>query len=202
MIIPWGAFRVEVIFFPRGEVPGGSRDLFGLPIWRKNLRTRPRGYFFMLRSILILLDLDIPLKSQKISKNRIYIISSFSKFDQIMISGYGSACFFTLIPNPTSTPAQTRLKSRFYQKSEFYGTSTLNAPYSMGPWFKAMPHGSHRVIFKRPPAGAAARRILAIFRNFRKNRIFRKIGQNRFLNPVWADLDSRFGFSVKNRSYS
>ena len=46
-----------------------------------------------------------------------------------MIWGYGSAWFFTLIPNPTSKPPQTRLKTRFYQKSDFYGTSTLNSPY-------------------------------------------------------------------------
>ena len=82
--IPWGEFKVEVIFFPRGAprgdpqggVPrgwspgggprGGSRELFGLPTWRKNLRIRPWGYFFMLRSILIFPDLEIPLKSQKI----------------------------------------------------------------------------------------------------------------------------------------
>ena len=89
-MIPWGEFKVEVIFLsqeaPRGVpgVPGspgggeggdrrqgGSGELFGLPIWRKSIRIRPRGYFFMLRSILILPDLEIPLKSQKIRKKRI-----------------------------------------------------------------------------------------------------------------------------------
>ena len=82
MLIPWGEFKVEVIFFsrgaprgdpqggvprggsPRGGPQGGSGELFGLPIWRKNLRIRPWGYFFMLRSILILLDLEILLKRQ------------------------------------------------------------------------------------------------------------------------------------------
>ena len=49
-----------------------------------------------------------------------------------MFWGYGSALFFTLIPNPTSKPAQTILKTRFYQKSHFYGTSTLNSPYGIG----------------------------------------------------------------------
>ena len=96
--LPWGEFKIEVIFFPRGAprgdpqggVPrggprGGSGELFGLPTWRKNLRIRPRGYFFMLRSILILPDLEIPLKSQKIRKKRIYKKSIFSNFDQIMI---------------------------------------------------------------------------------------------------------------------
>ena len=77
--IPWGEFKVEVIFFPRGAprgdpqggVPrggipwGGSGELFGLPTWRKNLRIRPQGYLFMLRSILILPDLEIPLKTKK-----------------------------------------------------------------------------------------------------------------------------------------
>ena len=45
-----------------------------------------------------------------------------------MIRGYGSALFFTLIPNPTSKPAQARLTTRFHQKSYFHGTSTLNSP--------------------------------------------------------------------------
>ena len=38
-------------FLPQGGLPGGgslggSRELFGLPIWRKTLRIRPWGYFF------------------------------------------------------------------------------------------------------------------------------------------------------------
>ena len=67
-------FTIEVIFFPRGaprggNPQGGSGELFGLPTWRKDLRIRPWGYFFMLRSILILLDLEIPLKIQKFINN-------------------------------------------------------------------------------------------------------------------------------------
>ena len=142
--IPWGEFKVEVIFFPRGAPRGdpqggspqggprgGSGELFGLPIWRKNLRIRPQGYLFMLRSILILPDLEIPIKNQKIWKKRIYKKSIVSNFDQIMIWGYGSAWFSTLIPNPTSKPPQTMLKPRFSQNSDFYCTSTLNSPYGM-----------------------------------------------------------------------
>ena len=60
----WGCF---------GHVLG----LFGPPIWPKNLRIRPLGYFFMQNSILKLPDLEIPLKIQKIrktdfQKNRIF----------------------------------------------------------------------------------------------------------------------------------
>ena len=45
--------------------------LFGPPIQPKILKIRPLGYFFMLHSMAMLPDLEIPLKSQKISKNRI-----------------------------------------------------------------------------------------------------------------------------------
>ena len=80
--IPWGEFKIEVIYFPRGAPRGdtqggpqggcpwgGSGELFGLPIRRINPRIRPQGYFFMLRSILPLPDLKILLKIQKITKN-------------------------------------------------------------------------------------------------------------------------------------
>ena len=40
------------------------------------------------------------------------------------------------------------------------------------------------------------------FEVFEKIAFFDKIGQNRFFNWVWADLDSGFEFSVKNQSYS
>ena len=53
--------------------------------------------------------------------------------------------------------------------------------------------------FKRPPAGAAARRF---FEFFEKISFFEKLVKIGFVNHVWADLDSKFGFSVKNRSYS
>ena len=81
-MIPWGEFKIEVIYFPRGAPRGdtqggpqggcpwgGSGELFGLPIRRINPRIRPQGYFFMLRSILPLPDLKILLKLQKITKN-------------------------------------------------------------------------------------------------------------------------------------
>ena len=38
-----------------------------------------------------------------------------------------------------------------------------------------------------------------IFGDFSKNLIFLKIGQNRVLGRVWADLDSGFEFSAKIR---
>ena len=144
-----GNFKIEVIFFPRGAPrgdprgvspgvsPGGSPgSCSGFPSGEKNLRIRPRGYFFMLRSILILPDLEIPLKCQKIMKKRSCKKSNCSNCDQIMIWGYGSAWFFTLIPNPTSKPPQTMLKTRFYQKCYFYGTSISWGPLgSPGvPW--------------------------------------------------------------------
>ena len=74
--IPLGSY--PKIFSP-GGLPGGTPP--GGPIWRKSLRIRPREYFFMLRSILIHPDLEIPLKSQKIMKTRIYKKSIFSNFD-------------------------------------------------------------------------------------------------------------------------
>ena len=96
-MIPWGEFKVEVSFFPRGAprgdpkggVPrGGPQGVLGscsgFPSGEKNLRIRPRGYFFMLRSILILPDLEIPLKSQKIREKRIYNKSNFSNFEKSM----------------------------------------------------------------------------------------------------------------------
>ena len=43
----------------------------------------------------------------------------FSNFGQILIWGYGSACFCTLNKNPASKPAQTRLKTRFLSKIRF-----------------------------------------------------------------------------------
>ena len=65
---------------PRG-VPGSCS---GFPSGEKNLRIRPRGYFCMLRSILILPDLEIPLKSQKIRKTRIYEKSNPKKMSNDM----------------------------------------------------------------------------------------------------------------------
>ena len=66
-----GGIQNRSNFLPHhGGLPGGvPKGVSGFPSGEKNLRIRPRGYFFMLRSILILLDLEIPLKSQKIWKN-------------------------------------------------------------------------------------------------------------------------------------
>ena len=60
----------EVILFPGGLPEGvpswiprdGPESCSGFPPGEKNIRIRPRGYFFLLRSILILPDLEIPLK--------------------------------------------------------------------------------------------------------------------------------------------
>ena len=63
-----------------GGVPGGvPGSCSGFPSGDKNLGIRPRGYFFMLRSILILPDLEIQLKSPKIRKNE-FIKNDFFKF--------------------------------------------------------------------------------------------------------------------------
>ena len=81
-----GTSLSEVILFPRGAPRGGSPggvpggvpgSCSGFPSGEKNLRIRPQGYFFMLRSILILPDLEIPLKSQTIMKKQIYKNSFF-----------------------------------------------------------------------------------------------------------------------------
>ena len=53
--------------------------LFGPPIWPKNLKIRPLGYFFMLNSILKLPDLEIPLKSQKIQNFRFSLLCKIEK---------------------------------------------------------------------------------------------------------------------------
>ena len=58
-----------------GPSPGTNE----LPIRPKNLKIRPPGYFFKLRSILMLPGLEIPLKSEKITKNWIYKRPGFQK---------------------------------------------------------------------------------------------------------------------------
>ena len=52
-------------------------------------------------------------------KKQIYKKSKFSNVDQIMVWGYGSPLFITLIPNPTSKPAQTKLKPDFIKNPIF-----------------------------------------------------------------------------------
>ena len=67
---------------PSGFLPLGLRrslGLFGPSILPKNLRIRPRGYVFMPRSILMLPGFKIPLKSEQITKNRIYRKPGFQK---------------------------------------------------------------------------------------------------------------------------
>ena len=87
-----------------------------------------------------------------------------------MIWGYGSAWFFTLIPNPTSKPPQTMLKTRLSQKFDFHCTSTLNSPY--GFMFIDLHKEALELktrLSKRPSADAATP-------DFYKNWIFDKIG--------------------------
>ena len=122
---------------PRGS-RGGSRELFGLPIWRKKSKDKTLGVFFHAA-----FDFDTPGPWNTAQKSKVRKVTSlqnidFSYFDQIMIWGYGSAWFFTLIPKPTSKPAQTKLKSWFYQKSYFYMIQTLIAP--TGPRRRARGH--------------------------------------------------------------
>ena len=64
---------------PGGGPWGGPGSCSGFPSGEKHLRIRPRRYLFMLRSILILPDLEILLKSQKVSK---LIISKHLNFQQ------------------------------------------------------------------------------------------------------------------------
>ena len=102
---------------------GGSGELFGLPLsegrsprqtGEKKLRIRPRGYF-----VHAAFDFDTPRpwNTAQNSKDKetmtLWKTSFFSNSAHIMIWGYRSAWFFTLIPNPTSKPPQTRLKTRF-----------------------------------------------------------------------------------------
>ena len=56
--------------------------LFGPPSQPKNLKIKPRGYFFKLRSILMLPGLVIPFKSEKITKKRISKKVDFQKIDE------------------------------------------------------------------------------------------------------------------------
>ena len=115
---------------------GRSGELFGLPIisGEKNLRIRPQGYLFMLRSMLILPDLEVPLKCLKIRKKRIYKKKSFEFWPNhdlrlriCMIFHADSESDLKTSPNHVKNPIL--LKIQFYQKSDFYGTSTLHSPY-------------------------------------------------------------------------
>ena len=59
-------------------VPRCCFGLFGPPSQPKNLRIRPWGYFFKLRSILMLPGFKIPLQSKKI-KNGLFFKTIFFK---------------------------------------------------------------------------------------------------------------------------
>ena len=62
-----------------GGVSEASPGTNELPIRPKTLRIRLQKYFCMLRSILMLPGLEIPFKSEKITKNRIYKNPIFEK---------------------------------------------------------------------------------------------------------------------------
>ena len=102
-----------------GRPAQANRDLRWAPtsnehlVRPKNLRIRPRGYFFKLRSILMLPGFKIPLKSEKIAKNRIYKRPSFQKMVKYWFRLMSLYQFFTQnsIPEPKSTPNQP--KTRF-----------------------------------------------------------------------------------------
>ena len=68
------------------------------------------GYFFKLRSILMLPGLKIPLKSEKITKNRIYKKPGFQKMVKYWFELMSLYQFFTLnsIPEPKSTQNQPK----------------------------------------------------------------------------------------------
>ena len=81
--------------------------LFGPPSQPKILKIRPRGYFFMLSSILMLPGFKIPPKSQKITKNWIFKKSDFQKSmkngsEPIRIYSFSRRIRFR-IPNWTKT---------------------------------------------------------------------------------------------------
>ena len=89
-----------------GPSPGTNE----LPIRPKNLKIRPPGYFFKLRSILILPGLEIQLKSEKITKNRIYKRPGFQKMLKYWFELMSLYQFFTQnsIPEPKSTQNQPK----------------------------------------------------------------------------------------------
>ena len=105
-----------------GDGPGGAGGLFGPPIRPKNLKIRPPGYFFKLRSILMLPGLEIPLKSEKITKNRIYKRPGFQKMVKYWFELMSLYQFFTQNPNFKPKPSQNHPKTRFwpnFQKIRF-----------------------------------------------------------------------------------
>ena len=71
------------------------------------------GYFFKLRSILMLPGLEIPLKSEKITKNRIYKKPGFQKMLKYWFELMSLYQFFTLNSIPASKSTQNQPKTRF-----------------------------------------------------------------------------------------
>ena len=105
---------------------GGSGDvwgLFGLLTQQKNLRIRPRGYFFKLRSILMLPGLEIQLKSEKITKNRIYKKPDFQKmmknrFELMSLYSFSRRIRISSPNHPKTTPKPDF--DQIFKKSDFY----------------------------------------------------------------------------------
>ena len=92
-----------------GPSPGTNE----LPIRPKNLKIRPPGYFFKLRSILMLPGLEIPLKSEKITKNWLYKRPGFQKMMKYWFELMSLYQFFTQNPNFKSKSTQNQPKTRF-----------------------------------------------------------------------------------------
>ena len=100
-----------------------------LPIRPKILKIRPMGYFFKLRSILMLPGLEIPLKSEKITKNRIYKRPGFQKMMKYWFELMSLYQFFTQNPNFKPKSTQNQPKTRFwpnFQKIRFWTGTGLN----------------------------------------------------------------------------
>ena len=85
---------------PRGGLEG-VWGLFGPPVWPRNLTIRPQGYFFKLRSILMLRGLKTPIKSEKITKNQIHRRPGF----QTMMK------YWFELTSPYSFPRRIRISS-------------------------------------------------------------------------------------------
>ena len=70
------------------------------------------GYFFKLRSILMLPGFEIPLKSKKITQNRIYKRPGFQKMVKYWFELMFLYQFFTQNPIPEPKPTQNQPKTR------------------------------------------------------------------------------------------
>ena len=102
-----------------GPSPGTNE----LPTKPKNLKIRPMGYFFKLRSILMLPGLEIPLKSEKISKNWIYKKVGFQKmlknrFELMSLYSFSRRIRISSPNHPKTTPKPDF--DQIFKKSDFY----------------------------------------------------------------------------------